>query len=168
MVAVGDSNQVFLHEITSVGSYELIQTLTTVKDAGFSCAWDHSSTKFAVGCQDGFVCIWDVRKSSKRLAQLSSIQPNGRGAVRAVKFSQSGSVDLLAFTEHSSYLNVVDARTFDTRDTIRIGTSMAELNLTGLAFAPDSRSIFAGTEQVILEYDVNTRNRRIFPTGQII
>lgn len=167
MVAVGDTNQVFLYNITASGQYELVQTLTTVKDAGFSCAWDYSSTKFAVGCQDGFTCVWDVRRS-KKLAQLQSQQSNGRGAIRSVKFSQSGSVDLLAFTEHTSFVNVVDTRTLETRDILRIGTPTSELNLTGLAFSPDSRSIFVGTEQVILEYDVNTRNRRVFPTGQII
>lgn len=98
MVAVGDTNQVFLFRITDQGAYEQIGTLNTTKDAGFSCAWDHTSTKFAVGCQDGWVCVWDIR-SSKRMSQLASTQPNGRGAVRAVKFSQTGSVDLLAFTE---------------------------------------------------------------------
>jgi WD40 repeat protein len=167
MVAVGDTNQVFVYNISNQGQYELIQTLNTVKDAGFSCAWDHSSTKFAVGCQDGFVCLWDVRRS-KQLTQLTSQQTNGRGAVRSVKFSQSSSLDLLAFTEHTSFVNVFDARTFETRDILRIGTPTAELNLTGLTFSSDSRSIFVGTEQTILEYDVNTRNRRIFPTGQII
>lgn len=98
MVAVGDTNQVFLFNITPTGGYEQMGTLATSKDAGFSCSWDQSSMKFAVGCQDGVVCVWDIRKA-KKLAQLSSTQPNGRGAIRSVKFSHSGSVDLLAFTE---------------------------------------------------------------------
>lgn len=63
---------------------------------------------------------------------------------------------------------MVDARTFDSRDSIRIGQPTTELNLTGLTFSPDSRSIFVGAEQFILEYDVNTRKRRGFPAGQII
>lgn len=98
MVAVGDSNQVFLFNILANGTYEQCAVLTTTKDAGFSCAWDQTSSKFAVGCQDGFVNVWDIR-SSKKLSQIASAQTNGRGAVRSVKFSQSGSVDLLAFTE---------------------------------------------------------------------
>lgn len=98
MVAVGDTNQVFLYNASATGAYEQVGTLTTSRDAGFSCAWDQSSTKFAVGCQDGFVCVWDIR-SSKKLAQLASKQANGRGAVRAVKFTHAGSIDLLAFTE---------------------------------------------------------------------
>lgn len=98
LVAVGDTNQVFLYNITRNGEYEKYQTLTTSKDAGFSVAWDQSSTKFAVGCQDGLVCVWDIRRT-KKLAQLSSQQTGGRGAVRSVKFSHTGSIDLLAFTE---------------------------------------------------------------------
>ncbi len=98
MISIGDSDNVALYNVTWNGSYEKVGTLATTKDAGFSCAWDKSSTKFAVGCQDGFVCVWDIR-SAKKLAQLPSCQANGRGAVRSVKFSQSGSVDLLAFTE---------------------------------------------------------------------
>lgn len=63
---------------------------------------------------------------------------------------------------------MVDARTFEARDTIRIGQPVSEINLTGLAFSPDSRSVFVGTEQVLLQYDVNTRKRRGFPSGQIL
>lgn len=98
MIAVGDSNQVFIYNITGGGDYQQIATLNTTKDAGFSCSWDQASMKFAVGCQDGFVCVWDIRKS-KMLTRLDSVQSGGRGAVRAVKFSHIGSVDLLAFTE---------------------------------------------------------------------
>lgn len=99
LVASCDTNHVYTYAITSSGTYEQRSVLGTTKEAGFSCAWDQSSSKFAVGCQDGFVCVWDIRKTSKMLARIASSQPSGRGAVRAVKFSHSGSVDLLAFTE---------------------------------------------------------------------
>lgn len=99
LIASCDANQVHTYSISASGTYEPIAVLGTAKEAGFSCAWDHSSTKFAVGSQDGFVCVWDVRRTSKMLARIASSQPSGRGAVRAVKFSHSGSVDLLAFTE---------------------------------------------------------------------
>lgn len=114
MVAVGDTNQAFLFGVGvgPLAGYEQLAILQTTKDAGFSCAWDQTSTKFAVGCQDGFTCVWDVRSvfggsggtggsstNGKKLAQIPSAQMNGRGAVRSVKFSHSGSVDLLAFTE---------------------------------------------------------------------
>lgn len=172
MIAVGDSNQVFMYNIDASGHYEQFGTLTTSKDAGFSCSWDQSSTKFAVGCQDGFVCVWDVR-NSKKLAQIASTQPNGRGAVRAVKFTHSGSIDLLAFSEHTTYFNVIDARTFDGRDSIRVAltgqtSSAQDLNISGLAFSENCSSLFVATEQAVLEYDVNTRKRRGSAAGQIL
>lgn len=104
MVIVGDTNEVLLYSIRGGGFgdhyYERIALLTTNKDAGFSCSWDQTSTKFAVGCQDACVCVWDVR-SVKKLAQIPSTQASGRGAVRSVKFTRYGSIDLLAFTEVS-------------------------------------------------------------------
>lgn len=128
MVAVGDTNQVFLFGV-GVGptaGYEQLAIIPTTKDAGFSCAWDQTSTKFAVGCQDGFTCVWDIRSifggsggagascsgpssaNTKKLAQIPSAQMNGRGAVRSVKFSQSGSVDLLAFTEVLLFIDLAN------------------------------------------------------------
>lgn len=74
-------------------------------DAGFSCAWNQSSEKFAVASQDGFVSVWDIR-STEKLAKIPSSQvksanknPQVKGACRCVKFSPSGSMDLLAFSE---------------------------------------------------------------------
>lgn len=63
---------------------------------------------------------------------------------------------------------MIDARTFEERDSVRIGTATSEVNLTGLAFSQDSRSLLISTEHALLEYNVNTRRRRIFPTGDII
>ncbi len=50
---------------------------------------------------------------------------------------------------------------------MRVGNAATDLNLTGLTFSPDSRSLYIGTEQAIFEYDVNTRKRRGFAAGQI-
>lgn len=189
MIAVGDSSQVSLFNISpNSSSYQQVGTLSTTKDAGFSCNWDQTGTKFAIGCQDGFVCVWDIR-SSKKLAQIPSSQQGtgngGRGAVRSVKFSQSGSIDLLAFSEHCSHFNVVDTRNFDNVDTIKVGFSptispppssstsvdnynSTESNITGLTFSPDNRSIFVGTEGCIWEYGIDTLKRRGFAQGNIL
>ena len=121
--------------------------------------------------------------NSKKLASIKSTQhPQVKGAVRSVKFSPSSSIDLLVFTEHCSYVNFVDARTFDPnftqRQSLRLGSnSMNTLNSTsgstdvhvsGLAFTPDSRSVFVGLEQCVLEFDVDTVARRSFAKGTLI
>jgi WD40 repeat protein len=98
--------------------------MTASNDAGFSAAWNASSDKFAVASQDGFVSVWDIR-SSEKLAKISSKQvkslleilsvlnrlylnrqktpqnPQVKGAVRCLKFSPSGPIDLLMFSEVS-------------------------------------------------------------------
>jgi WD40 repeat protein len=139
-----------------------------VKDAAFSVSWDSSSTRFATACQDGFVCVWDVRHLGRKLAQIPAFQRSQKGACRVVKFSQSGSVDLLAFSEHATYFNVVDARTFECQQSIRVAPQGIDLHLTGLSFSPDSDSIFVGIEQAVLEYPIDLISRRSFPTGSLI
>lgn len=131
-------------------------------------SWDNTSTRFAASCQDGHVCVWDVRKMDQKLAVLNAFQRNQKGACRVVRFSQTNSVDLLAFSEHASYFNIVDARTFESQQTIRVAPQGMDLHLTGLVFSPDSDSVFVGIEQGILEYQIDLMSRRSFPTGCLI
>jgi WD40 repeat protein len=167
MVAVGDTNQAFLYSIHGA-NYRLISALPTMNDAGFSCAWDSASEKFAVGCQDGYSCIWDVRTLSKKLAVIESTQRSQKGAVRCIKFTRSNSMDLLAFSEHVSVVNIVDSRTFSSRQAIRVAPTNTDLHICGLAFSPDSRSLMVGLEQNLLEFDVDTASRRSFGIGNVI
>jgi WD40 repeat protein len=145
-----------------------LAVLVGSKDAAFSVSWDNTSTRFAASCQDGQVCVWDVRHLKNKLAILHSAQRTQKGACRVVKFSQTNSVDLLAFSEHTSYINVVDARTFESQQSIRVAPQGMDLHLTGLSFSPDSDSIFVGIEQGILEYQLDLISRRSFPTGSLI
>jgi WD40 repeat protein len=144
LVAVGDSPQVFIYEIGSSGSYQRIATLNGSNEASFSCAWNQSSDKFAVASQDGFVSIWDVR-SSEKLVRLGAKQnPQVKGACRSVKFTSSGSIDLLMYSEHVSYINVVDARSFNERQVIRVAPPNTDQHIAGITFSPDSKSAFVG------------------------
>jgi methyl coenzyme M reductase alpha subunit len=54
-------------------------------------------------------------------------------AVRTVKFSAEP-VDLMAFAEHDNTFHVVDARKFNTRQSVR--TSDASIGISGVTFAP--------------------------------
>lgn len=99
MASCGDSNLVTLFSIDPCSKYTQINKLTTVADAGFACAWNSSSTLLAVATQDGYVCVWDVRKMDQKVAQIGAQQRSPKGACRSVKFSQSYGMDLLAFSE---------------------------------------------------------------------
>ncbi|KAJ1964196.1 hypothetical protein GGI12_001576 [Dipsacomyces acuminosporus] len=183
MCVVGDSNSVFLFNKRG-DTFEKIATLTASNDASFSCDWNQGSDIFAVGSQDGYVNIWDIR-SLQKLASLETFQHGrSRGACRNVKFSPSGSVDLLAFSEHTGFVNIVDTRGFEKRQILRVTSDLDEptssmavadslsmqqdLQITGLRFTPDSSSLFVGLEESILEYSVDRIARYSFASSSII
>ncbi|KAJ2861003.1 hypothetical protein GGH94_005170 [Coemansia aciculifera] len=182
MCVVGDSNLVFLFNKRG-DDFEKIATLTASEDASFSCDFNQSSELFAVGSQDGYVTVWDIRSQQQKLVQLETFQHGrSRGACRNVKFSPSGSVDLLAFSEHSSFVNIADTRCFEKRQILRVGGGNEEVvpppdsptlvdqdyQITGLRFAYDSSALFVGLEGSILEYSVDRISRHSFPSSAII
>ncbi|RKP26200.1 WD40-repeat-containing domain protein [Syncephalis pseudoplumigaleata] len=172
MVAVGDSNEIFMFDVRS-GGYFHTATLKGAEDAGFSTAWNRIGNQFVVASQDGRVIVWDIR-SSEKLATLTCTQSDGtlheqqpsrvRGAVRCVKFSQSGAVDLLAFSEHVNYVNVVDARTYQDRQSICIAPDM-DAHIAGMDFSPCGTRLFVGTENSVAAFDVDVMARHRFAHG---
>ncbi|KAI9260798.1 WD40-repeat-containing domain protein [Sporodiniella umbellata] len=165
MVAVGDDNSVHLFNISFSGKYELVRTMTVSKDANFSVAWNHASDKFAVSSQDGSVYVWDIRHTSP-LARFKGVNPSAtKGAIRCVKFTQSGGIDLLAFTEHASHVHIVDARTYNEQQTLKIVSTSYEAPTTGLCFSADSGRMFVGLDNAILDFQILTGARRRFPGG---
>ncbi|KAI8646240.1 WD40-repeat-containing domain protein [Parasitella parasitica] len=168
MITVGDDNRVQLFNITSSGHYELATTMAVSRDANFSVAWNHSSEKFAVSSQDGSVHVWDIR-SRNPLARFAGLHPSiTKGAARCVKFTQTGAVDLLAFTEHVSHIHIVDARTFDGQQTLRVGPVGHDTPITGLTFSNDSQKMFVGLENAILDFNIDTGSRRRFAYGALL
>ncbi|KAG6902082.1 hypothetical protein C0995_004583 [Termitomyces sp. Mi166 len=113
--------------------------------ASFSTAFSSDGSKFAVTSQEGLLAVWDVRSSKplKIFQTEKSRMPLGNGgasgwlvddifdwtegsliapgwSVRNVKFGGSGDKELMTFTEHTSLLHVVDARTFETEEIIQV------------------------------------------------
>ncbi|KAJ2777615.1 hypothetical protein GGI15_004451 [Coemansia interrupta] len=185
MCVVGDSNQVFLFHKNG-DTFEKMATMEASNDASFSCDWSQTSEQFAVGSQDGYVTVWDIRRHNK-MVQLETFQHGrSRGACRNVKFSPSGSIDLLAFSEHTGYVNIVDTRDFAHRQVLCVATGdetaetvvqnwagspstgSQDLQITGLRFAPNSSALFVGLEQSILEYTVDRIGRHSFSSSAII
>lgn len=68
-----------------------------------------------------------------------------------MKFSQTGAVDLLAFTEHVSHVHIVDARTFESQQTIRVGSNQHDTPITGLSFSNDSKRMFVGKSRFYIK-----------------
>ncbi|KAI8993154.1 WD40-repeat-containing domain protein [Pilobolus umbonatus] len=167
MITVGDDNRVQLFNISNSGEYEKSKTLAVSRDANFSVAWNHTSEKFAVSSQDGSVHIWDIRNRNP-VARFCGLHPSiTKGAARTVKFTQTGAIDLLAFTEHVSHVHIVDARTFDGQQTVRIGSATNDVPITGLCFSHDSTKMFVGLENALLNFDIDTGIRRRFGKGTL-
>ncbi|PVU93928.1 hypothetical protein BB561_002926 [Smittium simulii] len=169
MIAVGDTNQVFVFNKRG-SDYEKIATITGIKNIIilFLEIKKHiynsrKSDVFAIASQDGHVSIWDIRMNRK-INSLESVQ-SGRacGACRNVKFSKNGPVDLMAFSEHSSYVTVVDSRHFNKKQLLKTNTELGESQITGIEFSYDSEKLFVGLEGCILDYKVDTLKRRCFP-----
>lgn len=167
LACVGDTNDVLLFDIGQPDSYKMVGCFK-MEDSGFSVAWSRNSMHLAAGSQDGTVHVWDVRSiGSSRLARLSGQQACPKGAIRNVKFSQAGSIDLLGFTEHCSVVNLVDARTYEGQDQVQVA-GQADVNLSGMAWTPDGRSLCVGMEAAVLEYKVEMKSRLTFPHGSIL
>lgn len=117
--------------------------------AAFSTAFSTDGTKYAVASQEGLVAVWDVRSSRpfKVFQTDKSRTPTGNGAssswlsddpwewtrgnskapgwsVRNVKFGAGGrngsGKEIMTFTEHTSLLHVIDARTFEVEEILRM------------------------------------------------
>ncbi|GMK59394.1 hypothetical protein CspeluHIS016_0704090, partial [Cutaneotrichosporon spelunceum] len=140
MVTVGDSTDVFLHEVLDGGQgFRRIGVYNAATDSGFSTSWSRDGRRFAVASQDGQVTVWDHR-SSRPLA-IFHTQPQGSRysefddrttdppvgsqsgleAARVVKFSPEGaSRDLLVFSEELTRIHIIDARTFQTHVCVEV------------------------------------------------
>ncbi|KAH9808186.1 hypothetical protein DFH28DRAFT_1070114 [Melampsora americana] len=122
MVAVGDSNEVFLYECSS--TTDLISSWTSKKQkihlpgilpstGSFSTSWNQTSDKFAIASEGEIVVVFDIKMLGKPILIKKTHQTGRAGAARVVKFTPEGPNELLAFTEHRSLVHVIDARTFD-------------------------------------------------------
>lgn len=158
LVIVGDSNDVFLYSIDN-DNYKLIKKLKSTEDGGFSVSWNSTSSAFAVGTQDGYVCVWDMRSENVLHRFESKQKDTHRGAVRNVKFSVKNSLDLLFFTEHFSYLTMCDMRDFRRCQRVKV---FPDKQITGAVFSETNDRIFVSTEDQVVELEINSKSRRMF------
>ncbi len=167
MACVSDGNDLLMYDVEAEGQYRL-QGVLKMEDSGFGLSWNESSTLLAAGSQDGTINIWDVR-SAKLVTRLKGTQDLPKGAIRNVKFSRGGSVDLLAYSEHTSVVNLVDSRMWGAQDLIRVAPSRdIDVNISGLAFTPGSRGLVVGLEAGVLEYRIDVNSRHCFPQGALL
>ncbi len=115
---------------------EILAELPGHTDHGFACAWAPDGITMATGHQDGVVQIWDARKMTKAIHSI----PAEMGGVRALEFSPLGSgKPVLALAESSDFVSIVDANTFQSKQTIEFFGE-----IVGITMSPDGSSLFIG------------------------
>ncbi|KAJ7158420.1 WD40-repeat-containing domain protein, partial [Mycena filopes] len=113
--------------------------------ASFSTAFSADGSKYAVASQEGAVAVWDVRSTkplrvfhtdktrgsartgdsttwlSEDPQEWSHRKSRGPGwSARNVKFGGRPGRELMLFTEHTSLIHVIDARTFETEEILHM------------------------------------------------
>ncbi|KAK4190544.1 WD40-repeat-containing domain protein [Podospora australis] len=125
-VVVGDSTNVTITAAESSLSRdqpEILHELSGHRDYGFACDWADDGWTIATAFQDKSVKIWDARfltDSSGASAPICTLRTEMAGA-RNLKFSPIGSGKrVLVAAEEADYINIIDAQTFRTKQTIDI------------------------------------------------
>ncbi|KAI8137129.1 WD40-repeat-containing domain protein [Fennellomyces sp. T-0311] len=164
MLAVCDDGYAYIYQLSDYTRIAQIQVST---DAALACAWKPTSDIFAVSSQDGLVQVYDAT-TYKVIAKLSSTEPRKtRNAPRSIQFSK-GPLDLLVYAEHVSNINIVDTRTFESRQVIRLGPADRDAHIAGITFSSDNRSIFVGLETDLIQLPVDTAARRRFASARLL
>ncbi|KAI1263033.1 quinon protein alcohol dehydrogenase-like superfamily [Xylariaceae sp. FL1019] len=129
-VMVGDTQDVI---ISDAENGQILQSLDGHRDFGFACDWSPDGWHVATGNQDRTIRIWDARKWSEPVAVLRTEMTG----VRSLRFSPLGSGKrLLAAAEEADFINIIDAETFDSKQTIGIFGELA-----GISFASDGEEL---------------------------
>ncbi|KAI2468078.1 YVTN repeat-like/Quino protein amine dehydrogenase [Annulohypoxylon bovei var. microspora] len=137
-VIVGDHQNVL---ITDAESGEILQELGGHRDFGFACDWAPDGWTVATGNQDKSIRIWDARKwkNSKGQSESIAVVRSELAGARSLRFSPLGSGKrILVAAEEADFVNLIDAQTFTTRQTVDI---FGELG--GVAFANGGHDLIA-------------------------
>ncbi|OIW35233.1 WD40 repeat-like protein [Coniochaeta ligniaria NRRL 30616] len=135
-VMVGDSNKVFITAAESTlgsGKPEILQQLEGHRDFGFACDWADDGWTVATGFQDRLVNVWDARRwadSSGHATPVETIRTEMAG-VRSLHFSPIGSGKrVLVAAEEADFVNIIDAQTFRSKQTIDIFGEIGGITFT--------------------------------------
>lgn len=160
LAAVGDNRHCYVYSATPSG-YRNSTVLSEATDAGMCCAWSPGGGLLATASQDGLACVWDHRSGCVVAKYHTPL------ACRNIKFSPAP-LDLMAFTEHRGRCHLVDTRMWSRHQILHVGGSPElEPDISGLAFSPEGRTVYVGTEDGVVAYSVDTVARRGFPCAEV-
>ena len=188
LAAVGDSTEVSLYILES-GRWKRHSEICVAEDACFSSTFSPSGTTLAIGSQDGTCSILDTRMISSNIKDASScygppsVKDSGallhratsarhfpHGSIRSISWSPSP-LDMLVFTESTSFATLVDCRDFTRQQRLRIpdgdgsdfGINGRDREVSGACWSRNGAQVYVGSEHGITEWNIKTRERRSFP-----
>ncbi|KAF9001598.1 hypothetical protein BDQ17DRAFT_1426547 [Cyathus striatus] len=162
----GSSSKLTFNHLHSIPLPPPLPPTTANLAASFSTSFSGDGLKFAVGSQEGVVAVYDVRWVKRPVKVVQTDKSRGGGnlysggggmwlnddpwewtrgsskapgwSARNVKFSKVGDGrEVLVFTEHTSYIHILDASTFQTDELIRVPmTSQSPLPTSPLPHVP--------------------------------
>ena len=189
LAAVGDSTELYLF-VQESGRWKRHAEICVAEDACFSSSFSPSGTNLAIGSQDGTCSILDTRMISNNLKEAStcygppSTEDSGallhrvtsarhfpHGSVRSISWSPSP-LDMLVFTESTSFATLLDCRDFEKQQRLRIpdgdgsdfGIGGRDREISGACWSRNGSHVYVGSEHGITEWQVKTRERRSFPS----
>lgn len=123
-VMVGDHQDAF---IADAETGQVLKNLEGHSDFGFACDWAPDGWTVATGNQDRTVRIWDARNWSRSVAVI----PTELSSARSLRFSPLGSGRrILAAAEEADYINIIDAGTFQSKQTLDIFGEIGGISFT--------------------------------------
>lgn len=129
-VMVGDTKDVL---ITEAESGEVLTRIKGHRDYGFACDWAPDGWTVATANQDKTIRIWDARKwkdSNGDGSCLAVLRTEMAGS-RNLRFSPLGSGKrLLLAAEEADVVNIIDAQTFNSKQTIDVFGELAGVSFT--------------------------------------
>ncbi|KAI8064662.1 WD40-repeat-containing domain protein [Gongronella butleri] len=166
MLATSDTGVAYVYDIHTMTISVKIQSRLVSDESCVGCAWNDAGSMFAVTSQNGQVNVYDGQ-SHTMLCQLSSTEASAtRRAARCIMFCR-GPLDLLVYSEHVSQINIVDTRTFDQRQIMRLVPLEMDAHIAGVALSPNNDSLYVAMEDSMMELRLDLVSRRQFPSSTI-
>ena len=117
---VGDNRQL---TIVDEKNGKVIAAVDAHADYGFACDWCPGTTIFATAGQDRTIKVWDARQIRTKSGQSTPLHSwtSEMCATRSLRFSSPGDgPPVLLAAEGADYLNIIDAKTFESKQTFDI------------------------------------------------
>ncbi|KAF8976004.1 hypothetical protein BDQ17DRAFT_1441281 [Cyathus striatus] len=162
----GSSSKLTFSHLHSIPLPPPLPPTTANLAASFGTSFSRDGLRFAVGSREGVVAVYDVRWAKQPIRVVQTDKSRGGGSLysgggglrlnddpwdwtrgsskapgwsaRSVKLSKVGDGrEVLVFTEHTSYIHILDASTFQTDELIRVPmTSQSPLTTSPLPHVP--------------------------------